>query len=98
MGPHRSAGMVAGGAVVYGRPTHWAGIFHICVISISYGLLSFSIIVLVVFCLQFSVFCYLFTKVSLLSAMSSLFDVFIHTYSEGHSVGNNNFFSLTLQR
>ena len=54
MGPHRTANAVAGGVGVHGRRAHWADISHVCVVSMSHGLLSFSIIVLVVFCIQFS--------------------------------------------
>ena len=55
MGPHRRANTVAGGVGAHGRLVHWAGISHVWVVSMSHGLLSFSITVLAVFCLQFSV-------------------------------------------
>ena len=96
MVPHRSANAVVEGAVGHGRFTHWAGISYICVIGMSHALLSFPIIVLV-FWSAFSVFCCLFTMVSLLSTMSSLFDLIIHTSSERH-LAVNNFFSPTLQK
>ena len=91
LGPHRSTDVVAGGVAVHGRLTHWTGISHFCLISMSYGLLSLSIIVL------FTVFCYLFTLVLLLNAMLPLFNLFIHKHSEKHLVLNNNFFSPTLK-
>ena len=87
--------MVAGGAGVHSRIAHWAGISHFCVVSMSHGLLSFSIIILVVFCLQFPV---TINMMSLLSTMLCLFDPIFHTYSEIFSTANNNLFSFTLQR
>ena len=90
--------MVAGGVGAHGRFAHWAGISCIHVICMSHELLSFTIIVLFVFCLQFSVFSYLFTMVSLVSITLSLFDLIFHTYSETFLIVNDNIYFYTLQR
>ena len=86
--------MVTGGVGAHGGLAHWAGIpcFHI--ISMSHESISFSVIVLVVFCSQFSVFCYPFTMVSLCNTTSYLFDLILHAFCETFSTTNNNFFLL----